>query len=315
MSDVTESVDVHVPISTAYNQWTQFESFPRFMDGVESVSQIDDRRTHWVTRVGGVQREFDAEITEQHPDERIAWKSVGGDTSHAGVVTFHRLGDNDTRVTVQLTWQPAGLVEQAGSMLGIDSQQVRADTGRFKTFIEHRGTETGGWRGDQPAPGTPAAGVVEDIPKQPLTTADQGDIVDVLLAQHEHIKKTFARVQAASGDAKKQLFGGLIDLLHTHETGEQQVVHPVTRGSTPDGPLIAMACIEEERQADKVIAELDALGSDHPQFEIKLEVFHLAVLTHAEREERDEFPRLRRLPAERRHAMADELRTAQAARS
>ena len=154
MSDVIESVDVNVPISTAYNQWTQFESFPQFMDGVESISQTDDRHTHWVTKVGGVRREFDAEITEQHPDERIAWKSTGGDTSHAGVVTFHRLGDNETRVTVQLAWQPEGLAEKTASAVGIDSHQVKADTERFKTFIEHRGTETGQWRGDQPAPGT-----------------------------------------------------------------------------------------------------------------------------------------------------------------
>jgi carbon monoxide dehydrogenase subunit G len=124
MSDVTESVDVNVPISTAYNQWTQFESFPQFMDGVESISQTDNRHSHWVTKIGGVRREFDAEITEQHPDERIAWKSTGGDTSHAGVVTFHRLGDNNTRVTVQLAWHPHGLMEKAGSIVGMDSHQV-----------------------------------------------------------------------------------------------------------------------------------------------------------------------------------------------
>ncbi len=153
MSDVTESVDVRVPTRTAYNQWTQFESFPRFMSGVESIRQIDDRHTHWVTKIGGVQREFDAEITEQHPDERIAWKSASGDTDHAGVVTFHRLGDNETRVTVQLAWQPQGLAEKAGSMLGMDSRQVKADTARFKAFIEQRGSATGEWRGDQLAPG------------------------------------------------------------------------------------------------------------------------------------------------------------------
>lgn len=152
MSDVIESVDVSVPIRTAYDQWTQFESFPQFMAGVESVRQIDERHTHWVTKIGGVQREFDAEITEQHPDERIAWKSTSGDTGHSGVVTFHRLGDNETRVTVQLAWQPQGMVEKAGSMLGMDSHQVKADTARFKTFIEQRGNATGEWRGDQPAP-------------------------------------------------------------------------------------------------------------------------------------------------------------------
>jgi uncharacterized membrane protein len=153
MSTVTESIDVHVPVHTAYDQWTQFESFPQFMSGVESIRQVDDRHTHWVTKVGGVRREFDAEITEQHPDERIAWKSTDGDTRHAGVVTFHRLGDTDTRVTVQLDWQPQNLTEKAGSAIGVDSMQVKADTKRFKEFIEERGQATGAWRGDVPRPG------------------------------------------------------------------------------------------------------------------------------------------------------------------
>lgn len=152
MSTVTESVDVHVPVHTAYNQWTQFESFPHFMNGVEAIHQIDDRRTHWVTKVGGVKREFDAEITEQHPDDRVAWKSTSGEVNHAGVVTFHRLGDNDTRVTVQLEWEPQGLVETAGSVLGVDDRQVKADTERFKEYIEQRGNATGQWRGDVPRP-------------------------------------------------------------------------------------------------------------------------------------------------------------------
>lgn len=147
MSSVTESVDVEVPVSTAYNQWTQFESFPQFMGGVERITQVDARHSHWVTKVGGVEREFDTEITEQHPDERVAWNSTDG-TSHAGVVTFHRLSDTSCRVTVQLDWQPEGVVEKAGSALGVDDRQVKADLARFKEFIEARGAETGQWRGD-----------------------------------------------------------------------------------------------------------------------------------------------------------------------
>ncbi|MEV0565070.1 SRPBCC family protein [Dactylosporangium sp. NPDC050588] len=153
MSGVTETIDVHVPVRTAYNQWTQFESFPQFMSGVESIRQVDDRRTHWVTKVGGVRREFDAEITEQHPDERIAWRSVGGDTKHAGVVTFHRLGDRDTRVTVQLDWQPEGVVEKAGAAVGVDDLQVKTDAKRFKKYVEEHGAETGQSRGDVPRTG------------------------------------------------------------------------------------------------------------------------------------------------------------------
>jgi uncharacterized membrane protein len=152
MTTVTKSIDVNVPIAQAYNQWTQFEDFPQFMGGVESISQLDDRRQHWKVKVGGVAREFDTEVTEQHPEERIAWKSTDG-TSHAGVVTFHKLSDADTRVTVQLDWAPEGVVEKAGSALGIDDHQISGDLDRFKTFIESRPAETGAWRGEVPREG------------------------------------------------------------------------------------------------------------------------------------------------------------------
>jgi uncharacterized membrane protein len=151
MASVTESVDVDVDVSTAYNQWTQFESFPQFMSGVESIKQLDDTHTHWKTSIDGVTREFDTEITEQHPDERVAWKSTDG-TSHAGVITFHRLGDNQTRVTAQIDWQPEGFVEKAGAAIGVDDRQVKGDLQRFKQFIEKRGAETGAWRGEVDRP-------------------------------------------------------------------------------------------------------------------------------------------------------------------
>ncbi|HEV7193264.1 MAG TPA: SRPBCC family protein [Jatrophihabitantaceae bacterium] len=151
MASVTESVDVDVDVSTAYNQWTQFESFPQFMGGVESIKQVDETHTHWKTSINGVTREFDTEITEQHPDERVAWKSTDG-TSHAGVVTFHRLDANKTRVTAQIDWQPEGIAEKAGAAIGVDDRQVKADMHRFKEFIEGRGDETGAWRGDVARP-------------------------------------------------------------------------------------------------------------------------------------------------------------------
>ncbi|CEA07185.1 Polyketide cyclase / dehydrase and lipid transport [Arthrobacter saudimassiliensis] len=157
MTTVEESIDVAVPVTTAYNQWTQFESFPHFMGGVESVTQTADTMTHWKTKVGGVEREFDAEITEQHPDERVAWKSVDG-KSHAGVVTFHRLSDTETRVTVQLDWDPETFAEKIGHLVGADDRQVKSDLARFKEFIESRGSETGAWRGNVDAPGNAATG-------------------------------------------------------------------------------------------------------------------------------------------------------------
>jgi len=152
VSTVEQSIDVSVPVRTAYNQWTQFTEFPQFMEGVEEIRQLDDRRTHWVTKVAGKTEEFDAEITEQHPDERVAWKSTSG-PQQAGVVTFHRLDDKNTRVMLQLEVQPEGIVEQAGDKLGFVKRRAKGDMERFKDFIESRGTETGAWRGDVPSGG------------------------------------------------------------------------------------------------------------------------------------------------------------------
>ncbi len=147
MATIEESIEVDVPIRVAYNQWTQFEDFPHFMRGVESVTQLDDTRLHWKTKIGGVQREYDAEITEQHPDERVAWRSLDG-VSNAGVVTFHHLSDSRTKVMVQIDWEPDSVVEKTGAAVGADDHRVKADLGRFKQFIETRGAETGAWRGD-----------------------------------------------------------------------------------------------------------------------------------------------------------------------
>jgi uncharacterized membrane protein len=153
MSTVEKSIEVDVPVSTAYNQWTQFESFPQFMEGVDRIDQTSPTTTHWVTSIGGVHREFDAEITEQHPDERIAWTSVDG-SKQAGVVTFHRLDANKSRVMLQMDFEPEGVVETAGDKLGIVGHRIEGDLKRFKSFIESRGTEEGAWRGnvDRPTP-------------------------------------------------------------------------------------------------------------------------------------------------------------------
>ncbi|HYN96019.1 MAG TPA: SRPBCC family protein [Pilimelia sp.] len=154
MGTVTEHVDVAVPIRTAYNQWTQFEEFPRFMEGVTEVRQVSDTMTHWVTEIAGVKREFDARITEQLPDERVAWTSTGGDIKQAGVVTFHRLDDSHARVTAQMDLEPEGVAEKAADALGIVKRRVKGDLDRFKEYIESRGAETGAWRGevDRPMP-------------------------------------------------------------------------------------------------------------------------------------------------------------------
>ena len=149
MSQVIETIDVDVPVDQAYNQWTQFETFPEFLSFVKEITQQDDTHNHWTVNIGGVQREFDTVITEQHPDERVAWQSVDG-KGQAGVVTFHKLGPTQTRVAVQLDWQPESLTEKVGEVLQIDDRAIKKDLANFKEFIESRPAETGAWRGDVP---------------------------------------------------------------------------------------------------------------------------------------------------------------------
>ena len=147
MSTVEKSIEANVPVSSAYNQWTQFEEFPRFMEGVKSVRQLDNKRLHWQTVIAGKEEDFDAIIDEQIPDQRIAWHSTIG-PKQGGVVTFHRLADNKTRIMLQMEYDPQGFVEKAGDMLGAVSRRIQGDLERFKKFIESRGSETGAWRGE-----------------------------------------------------------------------------------------------------------------------------------------------------------------------
>ncbi len=146
MAKIEKSLDVDVPVSVAYNQWTQFEDFPEFMEGVEEVKQLDDTRQHWVANISGQRKEWYAKITEQVPDERIAWTSEGG-TFTSGVVTFQRSDENKTLVILQMEYDPEGIVEEVGDKLGFVSRRVEGDLKRFKEFVESRGKETGAWRG------------------------------------------------------------------------------------------------------------------------------------------------------------------------
>lgn len=146
MRSVTKSIEVNVPVHVAYNQWTQFEEFPKFMDGVQAVRQIDDKHLHWRAEIGGKEEEWDAEITEQIPDRRIAWRSTSG-TPNAGVVTFQSSAPDRTQVTLQMDYEPQRLSEKVGDALGVMDRRVEDDLDRFKDFIESRGRPTGGWRG------------------------------------------------------------------------------------------------------------------------------------------------------------------------
>ena len=147
MANIEKSIDVHVPVHTAYNQWTQFEEFPRFMEGVREVRQLDDTHLHWKAEIGGKDTEWDSVITEQIPDERIAWTNTSG-ARNAGVVTFHKIDPQTTRLMLQIDYDPQGAMENVGSALGVVSRRVEGDLERFKEFIESRGSETGAWRGE-----------------------------------------------------------------------------------------------------------------------------------------------------------------------
>ena len=147
MDTVEKSIVVDVPVSTAYNQWTQFEEFPEFMEGVEEVRQEDDTRLFWRANIGGKDVEWEAEIIEQEPDERISWRSTTG-VYNAGAVRFEPAGDGGTEVFLRLEYEPEGFFESVGSALGFVGSRVEGDLERFKEFIEERGGETGAWRGE-----------------------------------------------------------------------------------------------------------------------------------------------------------------------
>ncbi|PSM42669.1 cyclase [Streptomyces dioscori] len=147
MSTVKEAVEVEVPVSVAYNQWTQFEEFPQFMEGVEEIRQVDDSHSHWTTKIGGVKREFDTEIVDQFPDERITWRTTSGDTKQKGTVSFQRLDDTRTRVQLVMDVEPTGAAEKAADLTGTIDRRVKGDMRRFKEYIEQGGGASGSWRG------------------------------------------------------------------------------------------------------------------------------------------------------------------------
>jgi len=147
MESIQKSIEIEAPISKFYNQWTQFEEFPHFMEGVERVQQMDDKHLHWVAEIGGKHKEWDAEIVDQQPDRRISWRSTSG-TRNAGVVCFEPRDENHTLVTLEMYYEPDNVLEKAGDALGIFSRRVEGDLERFRQFIQERRTETGAWRGE-----------------------------------------------------------------------------------------------------------------------------------------------------------------------
>ncbi len=208
MGEVIQSIDVNATLRTVYDQWTQFEEFPRFMEGVNRVEQLDDRRLRWTVELAGVEREFEAEITEQRPDQRIAWKSTSG-IDQAGVVTFHRLGDTDTRVTLQMKFDPEGIVEQVGDKLGFVTGRTKGDLRRFKDFIEGRHQATGAWRGEiehDRSPTGDESSVTDKMAEADLETAEEWAEKEGVREAGEHIQD---RRQRAEGEGYGfRRFGG-----------------------------------------------------------------------------------------------------------
>ena len=149
MPKIEDTIDVQVPVQKAYNQWTQFEDFPKFMEGIQSVQQLDDTHVHWVAEIRGESREWTTEITEQQPDEKVAWKTIEGEVKNDGVVTFEPMAGGQTRINVQMDVEGESTGENVvGDLLGVVKRQVRGDLERFKQLIEERGEETGAWRGE-----------------------------------------------------------------------------------------------------------------------------------------------------------------------
>jgi uncharacterized membrane protein len=149
MPTIEDSIEVQVPVQQAYNQWTQFEQFPKFMEGIQSVKQLDDTHVQWVAEIRGESREWTTEITEQQPDEKIAWKTIDGEVKNDGIVTFEQVGDAQTRVNLQMDVEGDSAAENvAGDLLGIVQGQVHGDLERFKLLVEHGDQESGAWRGE-----------------------------------------------------------------------------------------------------------------------------------------------------------------------
>ena len=148
MERIEKTIEVRCPVRSAYNQWTQFEEFPKFMTGVKEVRQLDDTHVHWRAEVWGKDKEWDAEIIEQVPDQRIAWRSTTGDAPNAGAVRFEPLGPDRTRINLTMEYEPQGMLEKAGDALGVMSGRLETTVKQFKEYIENRGAETGAWRGE-----------------------------------------------------------------------------------------------------------------------------------------------------------------------
>ncbi len=326
---VEKSIEVRVPVRTAYNQWTQFEEFPQFMGGVNEVVQVDDVTLHWVAEIAGVRREWDAAILEQVPDQKVSWAAVSGATN-AGAVHFAPSGPDNTLVTLHLEYEPEGLVEKAGDALRIVERQAESDLERFKSFIESRGTESGAWRGDVGSNlgGTPgiedavlsqgdsgkagvspkaaaagvaavAAGAVavaaatRDSGSAEASTGGQ-DVVDVLTTDHREATALISEIRATTGaEQRRELADTLIAELVRHSVAEEMYVYPAMRKHLPTGDSAVEHDVEEHKQLETLMKELEGLDGDDPAFTEVIGRLEVVLADHVSDEEGTQFPALR----------------------
>jgi hemerythrin superfamily protein/ribosome-associated toxin RatA of RatAB toxin-antitoxin module len=331
MTKVDRSVEVEVPIRTAYNQWTQFEEFPQFMNGVQQVEQLDQRTLRWVAEIAGVRRQWIATVLEQVPDEKVAWAATEGATN-AGAVTFEPVGTARTRVTLSLDYEPEGLVEKAGDALNIVERQAAGDLERFKTFIEARGTETGGWRGevaDEPAVGTPdvedaaasrgdsgkagisgtavaagavaaAAGVAvaaaaRSSSSGDTTATDTGeDVVDILTTDHREVTELIGQIRSATdASSRRDLADVMISELVRHAVAEEMYVYPAMKQYLPDGDAAVEHDLAEHKELERTMKELEAVDPSDLRFDALIGQLETILADHVDDEESEQFPKLR----------------------
>ena len=345
---VEKSIEVDAPVRVVYDQWTQFETFPRFMGGVEQVTQLDDRTLRWVAEIGGVRREWDATILEQVPDEKIAWAAVEGATN-AGAVYFAPLGADRTSVRLHLEYEPEGLVERAGDALDVVERRAQADLEEFKRFIENRDNATGAWRGsigEAGTVGTPgveaarasegdsgkagvsgtakaagaaaavaAAGVAAAAATSRSGNGGEGlalDVVEILTADHAEATELVELIfETADATDRRSMADMLIAELVRHSIAEEMYVYPAMREHLPNGEQAVQHDIEEHQELEEQMKQLEALEPMDPQFDAALRRLEATLRDHVRDEEAEQFPQLRaRVPHEQLVEIGQKVETA-----
>ena len=343
---VEKRVLVKVPVTTAYNQWTQFEQFPEFMSGVKQVTQLSDDRMHWIAEIAGVKREWDAKILEQVPDTKIAWAATEGATN-AGAVYFEDLGDQ-TAVRLVLEYEPETLVERAGETLGIVEKQAESDLERFKSFIESQGDASGAWRGSvNEGAGVGTPGVEEASASQgdsgkagvsakaafagaaavaagaaavgalrggsdDAESASGRDVIDILTTDHREVTALLAEISTSNdSEHQRDLADIVITELVRHSVAEEMYVYPAMKEHLPDGKAAVEHDTEEHKEIERTLKELEGLDASEPRFMELINHLVTVLDDHVQDEENDQFPQLRTsIPQEKLVELGAKVETA-----